>query len=86
VAHKAHYSERDLATALQLYKELMASHAGSPEARYARTQIQNIVEVVVPEQELLDTQMELTRVHLGGAFSMDVEPTPIDPLRAGLSE
>jgi hypothetical protein len=62
-AYAAHYSGRDLPVALQLYKKLMASHPTAQEAGYSRTQVQNIVNAVVPKQELLDAQMELVLVH-----------------------
>ena len=62
-AYAAHYTERDLPVALQLYKKLMASHPTAQEAGYSRTQVQNIVNAVVPKQELLDAQMELVLVH-----------------------
>lgn len=58
-AYSAHYSKRNLAMALRLYENLIASHAGAPEAGYSRTQIQNIVNALVPPQELLDTQLKL---------------------------
>lgn len=64
VAYAAHYSERDLAKALQLYKNLIASHASAQEAGYSRTQIQNIVNTLVPAQELLDAHMELALARL----------------------
>jgi hypothetical protein len=64
VAYAAHYSERDLAKALQLYKDLIASHASAQEAVYSRVQIQNIVNTLVPAQELLDAQLELARARL----------------------
>ena len=51
-AHAAHYSERNLAAALQLYMELVASRPNAPEAAYSRAQIQNIIKAVVPAQEL----------------------------------
>jgi hypothetical protein len=63
-AYAAHYSERDLAGALQLYRELIASHAGTAEARYSRTQIQNIVHALVPPHELLEAQLELALARL----------------------
>lgn len=63
-AYAAHYSERDLAAALQLYRHLIASHASTAEARYARTQIQNIVNALVPPHELLDAQLELALARL----------------------
>ncbi len=41
----------------------MASHPDDPEAGYSRMQIQNIVNTVVPKQELLDAQIELAVSH-----------------------
>ncbi len=63
-AYAAHYSQRDLATALQLYKKIMAAHASAREAGYSRAQVQNIVNTVVPEQELLEAQMKLALARL----------------------
>ena len=57
-AHAAHYSKRNLAGALRLYRDLIASRPNAPEAAYSRAQIRNIVHGVVPEQELLDAQIE----------------------------
>jgi hypothetical protein len=62
-AYAAHYTGRDLPLALRLYKTLMAAHPSTREADYSRMQVQNIVNAVVPNQELLDAQMELVRVH-----------------------
>ena len=73
-AYAAHYSERDLAKALRLYQRIMASHASAPEAGYSRTQVQNIVHAVVPEQELLDAQIELALARLEHQVSTDAEP------------
>jgi len=64
VAYAAHHSERDLAKALQLYKDLIASHASAQEAGYSRAQIQNIVNTLVPAQALLDAHMELALARL----------------------
>ena len=63
-ASAAHYVDRDLPLALQLYKKLMASHASADEASYSRMQIQNIVNAIVPKQTLLDAQMDLALTHL----------------------
>jgi len=63
-AYAAHYSERDLATALQLYRDLIDSHANALEAGYARTQIQNIVRALIPAEDLLDAQVELALAHI----------------------
>lgn len=63
-AHLAHYSTRDLHEALDLYKGVMVAHPRTLEAGYSRTQILNIVDSVVPEQELLEAQLALARSHL----------------------
>ena len=73
-AYAAHYSERDLAKALRLYQRIMASHASAPEAGYSRTQVQNIVNAVLPEQELLDAKRELVIARLEHQVSTDAEP------------
>ena len=62
-AYAAHYTGRDLPVALQLYMKVMASHPAAKEAAYSRMQVQNIINTVVPKQELLDAQMELVLVH-----------------------
>ena len=58
-AYAAHYSERDLHLAFRLYKEVLASHPGEPEAGFSRMQLQNIVNAIVPKQELMDAQLQL---------------------------
>ena len=65
VAHAAHYSERRLAEALQLYRDLIASRPNAPEAGYSRAQIQNIIDAVVPVLERLDAQIALALPRLG---------------------
>ena len=62
-AYATHYTEHDLPAAMRLYKQVMASHPNDPEAEYSRVQIQNIVNAVVPKQQLLDAQMELALNH-----------------------
>ena len=62
-AYNAHYTGRDLPLAFQLYKELMASHPDSQEAHYARMQVQNLINSVVPKQELLDAQINCLLMH-----------------------
>ena len=65
--YAARHYERDLALALQLYKNLIASHASAREAGCSRTRIQDIVTRLVPPQELLDAQLELALARLEGA-------------------
>jgi hypothetical protein len=63
-AYTAHYSQPDLAMALALCQKLIASHASTREAGYSRTQVQNIVNAIVPEDERLGagTALALTRI------------------------
>lgn len=61
--YAAHYTGRDLPLAFQLYKELMTSHPSTQEAGYARMQVQNLINTVVPKQELMDAQIERLLVH-----------------------
>jgi hypothetical protein len=90
VAYAAHYSERDLAMALRRYMKIIASHASAREAGYSRTQIQNIVNAVVPEQALLDVQIELALARLERQISADAELIPVarvaPPEGRGLAE
>lgn len=59
VAYATHYTGRDLPLALRLYRKIMESHPNTQEAGYSRAQAQNIINAVVPKQELLNAQMEL---------------------------
>jgi len=84
-AYAAHYKQRDLSMAFQLYMKLMASHPDAREADYARIQIQNIVNCVVPKQELLDAQIELAVVHFEHEGASDARQTVPGPLASELS-
>ena len=77
--YKAHYSRRDLPSAIHLYRKSMASHASSPEAGYSLAQIQNIVNSIVPARDLLDAQAELALTCLEQANSANVVPALITP-------
>jgi hypothetical protein len=79
-AYAAHYAGRDLPVALQLYLKVMASHPGTQEAGYSRAQIQNIINAVVPEQELLDAQVQLAVAHFEHEGSPDARRIPVRPL------
>jgi hypothetical protein len=76
-AYVAHYTRGNLPEALQLYKKLIASHSDAPEAGYSRTQVQNIVNAVVPKQVLLDAQMELALAHLEHEDRSDARRIPV---------
>ena len=72
-ASAAHYTKKDLREAFQLYMRIMATHPDSREAGYARSQINNIVNVVVPGQELLDAQVHLVLAHFDGKSPPDMD-------------
>ena len=75
-AYAAHYTQRDLPLALQLYQQLIASHPSAQEAGYARMQVQNIVNAVVPKEELLNAQMELVLAHFEREGLLDAGRLP----------
>ena len=83
-AYAAHYTGRDLPLALQLYRKLVASHSSAQEAAYSRMQIQNIINAVVPTQELLDAQIELVLGHFEHDGPIDAARIPATPLAPGL--
>jgi hypothetical protein len=59
VAYATQYTTKDLHEALNLYRNIMAVHPNTQEAEYSRSQIQNIVNAVVPKQELFDAQVDM---------------------------
>ena len=61
----------------------MASHPDGQEADYSRTQVHNIVNAVVPEQELLDAEMELAFAHFEHDGPLDAGRIPAEPLASG---
>jgi hypothetical protein len=70
----AHYSQRDLRMAPRLYAKRIASNASTREAGYSRTQVDNTVHTVVPEEELLDAETELALARLEAGVASDTEP------------
>ena len=84
-AYAAHYTKRDLPMALQLYRDVIASHPGDQEAGYSRTQIHNIIHAVVPQQELLDAHIELAVAHFQHEDSADTRSISAKPSASQLS-
>ena len=72
-AYNAHYTAHDFPLALQLYRKLLASHPDAPEADYSRMQVQNIVNAVVPKQELFDAQIDLVLARFEHDRPVDVD-------------
>jgi len=84
-AYAAHYTGRDLRLAVELYMKVMASHPSAKEAGYSRMQVQNIVNTVVPQQELLDAQIGLALAYLKRERPPDARRIPIRHLASEAS-
>ena len=78
MAHTTHYKTKDLLKAYQQYREILASYPGAKEAEYARMQIRNIVDSVVPDQEVDDCTSELALAHLKQAEKAATIPSAVD--------
>ncbi len=83
-AHKAHYATKDLHEALELYRDVMAAHPNTQEAEYSRTQMHNIVKSVVPKEDLLAAQVELTLARLEREERSNLEPAALTLPASGL--
>jgi hypothetical protein len=69
-AYDAHYKAKDMCKAFTLYERIIVAHPDTHEAGYSRSQVQNIVNAVVPKQKVMDALVELARTH----FEQDVPP------------
>lgn len=74
-AYESHYTTKDLTAAVQAYERIVTRHPDTPEAGYARSQIQNLVQQVVPARVLLDAQV--------GLVLRCIRPGGAPPLRVG---
>ena len=69
-AYNIHYKIKDLPKAFKLYRGIIADYPNTDEAGYSLSQVKNIVNAVVPKQEVLDALAELTFAH----FEQDMPP------------
>ena len=69
-AHDMHYKTKDLPRAFKLYRGIIADYPRTDEAGYSLSQVKNIVNDVVPKQEVMDALVALTLTH----FEQDVPP------------
>jgi hypothetical protein len=69
-AHDMHYKTKDLPKAFKLYRGIIADYPETKEAGYSLSQVQNIVNAVVPKQEVMDALVALTLA----LFEKDVPP------------
>jgi len=51
-AYESHYTAKDIHKAFTLYEDIIATHPDTKEAGYSRSQIQNIVNAVVPKKKI----------------------------------
>ena len=62
-AYNVHYTTKDMHKAFVLYGRIIAEHPDAQESEYSRSQIQNIVNAVVPKQEISDALAKLALAH-----------------------
>lgn len=58
-AYATHYTRRDLLGAPQAYDQVIELHPNPPEAGYSRSQMRNILNLVVPAEEPIASQVAL---------------------------
>lgn len=76
-AYDAHYMAKKIPEAFALYEQIIATHPDTKEAEYSRSQIQNIVNAVVPKKRIMDSLMELVRTHFDPKEVLDAEPASV---------
>lgn len=62
-AHDAHYKAKDIPQAFQIYRNIITDHPNTKEAGYSLSQVHNIVNSVVPKQEIMDALVAMTLDH-----------------------
>ena len=62
-AYDIHYTAKDLHKALLLYNDIIAEYPDDLEASYARAQIQNIANTVVPKNKLYKVILDLALIY-----------------------
>jgi hypothetical protein len=73
-AYDVHYTAKDIPKAFALYEHIIAAHPDTLEAGYSRSQVQNIVNAVVPKKKIMDSLLELARLHFEQNEPLDTEP------------
>ena len=76
-AYEMHYTTKDAHKAFKLYEGIIASHPDTKEAEYSRSQIQNIVNSVVPKKEINDSLMKLARTHFDQEAPSNAGPVSV---------
>ena len=79
-AHDMHYKTKDLPKAFNLYRDIIVEYPKTEEAGYSLSQVKNIMNEVVPKQEIMDALVAMTLAH----FDQDV-PTVKSTSEASLA-
>jgi hypothetical protein len=79
-AHDAHYTKKDMHKAFGLYRRIIADYPNTKEAGYSLSQVQNIVDTVVPKQEVLDALAVMTIAHLESDVPTNLKAASDTPL------
>jgi hypothetical protein len=74
-AHDMHYKTKDLPKAFKLYRDIIADYPETKEAGYSLSQVQNIVNAVVPKQDVMDAIAALTIAHFEQDMAPDIRST-----------
>jgi hypothetical protein len=75
-----HHTTKNLRKAFELYKNIITKHPSTKETAYAKCQIQNIVNTVVPDDERLSIQMDLAAAQFNGTEGEEAHTIPVVPL------
>ena len=73
-AYDAQYTTKDIHKAFTLYADIIVAFSDTEEAGYSRSQVQNIVNTVVPKNKIMDSLLELLRIHFEQNVPLDAEP------------
>lgn len=78
-AYTIHYTDNDIPKAFGLYRRILARYPYSKEAGYAASQIQAIINTVVPEEERLTVQMDMAAARFNAMNILSEEPYSVAP-------
>ena len=76
-AYETHYTTKDIRKAFKLYEDIIASYPDTKEAGYSRSQVQNIVNAVVPKKDIMDSLFGLARIHFDQKVTVDAESASV---------
>ena len=83
-AYDMHFTTKDVHKAFTLQEDIIAAYPDTKEAGYLRTQVQNIVNAVVPKKKFMDSLVELARIHFEQKLLLDAEPASVQSGRSYL--